>query len=262
MRADRLRGLAGLALARLAGRLGLWRRYERWLDPHIQGWLARRPGTFLDVGVHLGQTLLKVKRLSPATPYVGCEPNPAALFHALELVRTRRLEGCRLLGVGLGAAPSLAELASRDADTDSAASLVDGFREASFYAVRRHVPVFDGDTVIARLGAAPVSMIKIDVEGGELEVLEGLRGTLQRDRPAVLCELLPVYDPATRLGAFRKARQDRLEELMRSLDYRFHRIGRDAGLSPLERLEVHGDLARCEHLFVPGEEQVAWAVSR
>ena len=33
-------------------------------------------------------------------------------------------------------------------------------------------------------------MVKVDVEGSELEVLEGGRGTILRDRPALIVELL------------------------------------------------------------------------
>jgi hypothetical protein len=36
---------------------------------------------------------------------------------------------------------------------------------------------------------APPTAVKIDVEGAEIAVLEGMRETLERHRPAVICEL-------------------------------------------------------------------------
>lgn len=38
-------------------------------------------------------------------------------------------------------------------------------------------------------GLPPPTFVKIDVEGAELEVLQGMRATAERHRPAVLCEI-------------------------------------------------------------------------
>jgi FkbM family methyltransferase len=46
-----------------------------------------------------------------------------------------------------------------------------------------------GDDVIKKMGLPRVDLIKIDVEGFERRVLEGLSRTIQRDRPAILMEL-------------------------------------------------------------------------
>jgi hypothetical protein len=35
----------------------------------------------------------------------------------------------------------------------------------------------------------PPAVVKIDVEGAELAVLEGMRETIRRHRPAIICEL-------------------------------------------------------------------------
>jgi FkbM family methyltransferase len=51
------------------------------------------------------------------------------------------------------------------------------------------VPVVRGDDFFAANRLPPVSLLKMDVEGYELNVLEGLKETLRRDRPPILMEI-------------------------------------------------------------------------
>jgi len=64
------------------------------------------------------------------------------------------------------------------------------------------------DALVEREGLPTPTVIKIDVEGAELEVLAGMERTAQRWRPAVVCEV----DAQTREEAEAKARgvEDRL----------------------------------------------------
>jgi hypothetical protein len=50
------------------------------------------------------------------------------------------------------------------------------------------VPVETGDALLTRLGVCDVDLIKIDVEGHELETLRGLRDTIANRRPVVAME--------------------------------------------------------------------------
>lgn len=52
------------------------------------------------------------------------------------------------------------------------------------------VQIRQADRAIAELGVKRVDLLKIDVEGYEKEVLAGLAGTLRRDRPIFLIELV------------------------------------------------------------------------
>jgi FkbM family methyltransferase len=58
-----------------------------------------------------------------------------------------------------------------------------------------------GDSIVTELvePGLPVGMIKIDVEGQEVEVLLGLRGTITRDKPVLMFETLftPLCPPPT-----------------------------------------------------------------
>jgi FkbM family methyltransferase len=55
------------------------------------------------------------------------------------------------------------------------------------------VPVTTLDAAVAQQGWGRVEFIKIDVEGMELEVLRGARGTLESLRPVVLFETLEMF---------------------------------------------------------------------
>jgi len=253
VRVEWMRGRSGRLALALMDRLGVWRLWERWLDPAMGRLLDGHTGAFVDVGVHVGQTLLKVKRLSPDTPYVGFEPNLPALAQVETMVRRRRLAGCTFYPLALGTSWGVASLHSRGGDADPAASVVEGFRERAFYSAARCVSLAAGDDVLAGAGHRPVAMIKIDVEGGELEVLQGLRQTLAGDRPPVLCEVLPVYDAAESRGAFRLQRQEEMEALLSDLDYRILRLQRDGNLLLQATIGVHGNLEQCDYLFLPVE---------
>ena len=53
------------------------------------------------------------------------------------------------------------------------------------------VEVVRGDDWIADHHLPPISLLKMDVEGFEVNALEGLRETLWRDRPPILMEIQP-----------------------------------------------------------------------
>ena len=58
------------------------------------------------------------------------------------------------------------------------------------------------DAALAVEGAAPVSLIKLDVDGHEIDVLEGARHTLQYHRPRIVIEMAP-YDSELFTTVFR-----------------------------------------------------------
>jgi hypothetical protein len=50
------------------------------------------------------------------------------------------------------------------------------------------------DDLVADGSIKPPTVVKIDVEGAELAVLQGMRHTLAEHRPAVICELHGTHD--------------------------------------------------------------------
>lgn len=231
------------------------RQSESWMVDLLATLLDQRPGAFLDVGVNVGQTLVKVKAIDPDREYIGLEPNPVCVFYTQNLIRWNAFERCTLLPVGLFTHDSVLalDLFAEDDAADSSASMISHFREDSVVHSSVFVPVFRFDSLAKILGDTVVGVVKIDVEGAELEVLKSLLQLIRRDRPAILIEVLPVYSQD---NTFRRERQDKLETLFADAGYALHRVGKTrsgayAGLEPIEAIGIHSDLTKCDYLALP-----------
>lgn len=225
---------------------------EPWLFRAFSKVLGLYEGAFVDVGVNLGQTLIKVKLIDPKRAYYGFEPNPQCVQYVSELIKINGFDDCTLVPVGLSSAASVATMFAKNDAVDPSASLVPGFRAAERYARRQYVPVFPGDAMLADVER--ITLLKIDVEGGELDVVAGMVATLARCTPIIFCEILPVFDDATENGAFRTQRQNALRAHLHALGYVLFRMMRDDTVVELARIETHGDLALTNYAFVPMAE--------
>lgn len=223
---------------------------EPWFVDALDRVLGLRQGTFVDVGVNLGQTLLKVKALDAGRRYVGFEPSPVCASYAQALIAANRFTHATIVPAGLATEASVVQLFSKAA-ADPSASMVAGFRDPGRYSASQSVVVLGADSVFAALRIDDVAVVKVDVEGAELDVLQGMQTTLRRFAPFVFCEILPVFDETTDVGRFRRVRETQLLALMRELGYRLFRLLPDGKVEPVETIEVHGDLRRTNYIFVP-----------
>lgn len=163
---------------------GLLGRTERpllaWFERHV------RPGeTWIDVGAHYGYTAFALARLvgmrgrvftfEPVSETARCVDQGARLNH---------LDQVTVLPLGLGAARTIEarRLPLRRGMADSTS-------RAAGDAVTILVARFDWLWPILGGPAGPIHGIKIDVQGMELEALEGMLDTLARWRPHVVVEL-------------------------------------------------------------------------
>lgn len=162
-------------------RSGMW---ESETVRFVWGWL-RGGMTVLDVGAHVGQyTLLASGLVGPAGRVIAFEPHPVL---GPVLRRNVARAGCQnvtVLPVALGRAPGLGTLVLNPPDNFGGSSLQPD--EASAHYARATVEVTTLDGALDRLGGPPVDLVKIDVEGAELDVLDGGRRTLAANPGIVL----------------------------------------------------------------------------
>jgi FkbM family methyltransferase len=160
------------------------------LEPGVQEALRRhvRPGDVVyDVGANLGFYALLAARLTgPGGRVEAFEPVPG---NAAAVACNAALNGfgnIAVHAVAVGAQEGEGELlVARDAGWSH-------LRDRGWHPYTRgrlRVPVLALDTLIERGELPPPDVVKIDVEGSEIAVLEGLSATLRARRVTVVCEL-------------------------------------------------------------------------
>jgi len=229
------------------------RMREVWLFDALQRVMLERAGAVIDVGVNVGHTLVKIKTADPQRDYIGFEPNPQCMQYTQHLIRVNGYTRCTLVPVAISNRNGLLKLL-QNFDVDPSATIVEGFREPERYEQATIVPVFGGDEALEDLGVREIAAIKIDVEGGEFDVLQGLERTIRRTSPCVFCEVLPVFDEHTDTGRFRLRRQTALRDWLGDHGYTIFRCDSDATMQELDDFGVHADMTLANYVFVPGAE--------
>lgn len=219
--------------------------------------LKEKEGAFIDVGVNVGQTLIKLKSLDLERKYFGFEPNPNCVFYVNKLIEKNQFPDCTILPVGLYTDNKVLtlDLFSEDINNiDASASLVENFRPDHQISKKLYVPVFRFECVSKLLKFNSLAIIKIDVEGAELEVIKSLLEQIQAYRPIMLVEILPVY---TQENDFRMKRQKELEDIFSELNYTLYRVRKSgdvfSGLIRIDTIGIHSDINQCDYVIAPEE---------
>lgn len=239
---------------------------ERFIT--LLGFLLReRPGAVIDVGANIGRFLLYIVSVDRQAQYVGCEPNLDCCYYIEDLIRANDLRQHSILPLGFSDKSATMELMLND-DFDVCATVVTEFYAQNRLRNRKLIYLETGDNVLSDLGLDSISLIKIDVEGGELDALRGLTRTIDTFRPMLIVEVAPyahleTTDPAAdaanpdrrRVAAFRKKRIGELEGFLRDARYGYFKINDGNRLQALDSLDpgTSTDLNEMDYLCVPSE---------
>lgn len=156
-------------------------------EPRVAEWLRRsvKPGmNVIDVGANIGTyTLLFARLVGAGGRVMGVEADPQVAEILALNVRVNALDN---VDVVRGAAHSEAGRLRLGRATASSWFTGVYYQQAAEWF---EVAAYPLDALVRERGFVPVHLVKIDVEGAELAVLEGMREILARDRPVVLVEL-------------------------------------------------------------------------
>jgi FkbM family methyltransferase len=177
---------------------GASRVHERYLDAVCRGRQepftaelfarsAREGATVVDGGAYLGfYTLLAARRVGMEGTVFAFEPNPDTFELLRQNVRENDLvDRVVALPVGICAAPTRRPFyIGRGDGAKSSLFVPERWREAT---------ETECTSLDDALGARPVDLVKLDIEGGEVEALRGMRRTLASSPdPCVIVECNPA----------------------------------------------------------------------
>ncbi len=203
---------------------------------------ARDGSTVFDVGANIGLMSVPVLAARPGVRVVSFEASPDTVTY---LSRTR--EGCAFRdrweivprAVGRVAGKSEFHVGAPDMGA------YDGIKRTGRSATERVLQV-DATTLDLewrRLGSPEVSVIKIDVEGGEYDALLGAAECIARWRPAVVLEWGP-----RNIGAYGRSMADLLAIAQR-LGYRVWALPHLAEVTDPVALGVHASVTESFLMF-------------
>jgi FkbM family methyltransferase len=181
--------------------------------------------TIFDVGGFEGIfTLFFARRMGAAGRLCTFEPNPRNFVRIVENVRLNAFPRVDVCQLALGAAPGHASLVFPPDET-ARGSLLDDIQaqiREEKHADTVVVEVETVDRLVAR-GLPEPDFVKIDVEGLERDVLEGMKGTIARRHPRLYIEIHGA-DKARKLD-----NATSVIEFLWSADYDVHHVesGRD-----------------------------------
>ncbi len=229
---------------------------EPWMTELLEVLLPANKGIFIDAGANTGQTLLKLKSIESGREYFGFEVNPSCIAYLKELIKVNNLPGINLMPFGVSDKTGVTTLQFYyDNDVDVTASIISDYRPGDKVVKREYVISSRLDD-LELFYEKEIGIIKIDVEGAELEVISGAKRIISTERPVMIIEILPAY---TKSNVNRVNRQIQIEAIFKDLNYSIFRINKDKAnhlwkLTRLDSFIVDGNLSESDYILIPEEK--------
>lgn len=222
--------------------LRLWSLGDDWVSNRVywRGWtgydgecgptffrLAQRADVVLDVGAYVGFYTLLAGHANPEGRIHAFEPLPAIHERLTGNVALNKLSNVECHLAAVGETSGLADYFHGADLLPTSSSLSFDFMKTAADVQRSTVRVIRLDEFIESRQISRVDLMKVDTESTEPEVLRGMKTVLARDRPHIVCEVLPGRNT-----------ERAIEEVLQPLGYRYYLLTPE-GPQPTDRIVGH-----------------------
>ncbi|MFD3498456.1 FkbM family methyltransferase [Streptomyces sp. NPDC058678] len=159
--------------------------------------LAAKSATIADVGAHVGYFSLIAALANPNAKVHAFEPVDQVHARLSVNVRSNNVQNVKLYQAGVSSSAGWADISVRF--SGNLLSTGSTLEHAAADAQLKRIQLMPLDEVFAD---TRLDLVKIDVEGHEMAVLQGARQVLKRDRPTVMLEALRDAPLDTLLAEF------------------------------------------------------------
>ena len=209
-------------------------------------WRNLKPGAvFLDIGAHHGvYSVVAAKKLGANGVVAAFEPSVREYRRLRMHLRLNRLGSVRAEPLALGSAACTQKFFQITNGDNTRGGFrppasEDRVSEISVETVRL-------DDYVSQFPRARVDFVKLDVEGGEREVLRGASSVLTKFRPILICEIL---DATTQAWGY-KARE--IIQMLESIDFAWFDIRSNGSIVPHKIREHYPEIRN--YVAVPKEK--------
>jgi FkbM family methyltransferase len=207
--------------------------------------VLRRGDTFLDVGAFHGvYSVIAGKRVTNRGRVIAFEPSPRDRRRLALHLRWNGIRNARVEPFAVSSTASEATFFQVISGDPTRNGLKPPASDDSVAKIT--VKAISLDEYVAETGLARVDVMKLDVEGGELEVLRGAAAMFEKFRPVLICEVL---DQTTLVWGY-KAREIILQ--LASAGYVWFECGADGSLIPHEIRDEYPDVKN--YVAIPQEK--------
>lgn len=145
--------------------------------------LVKPDAHVVDVGANIGWTALRMATLASTGWVRAFEPHPLNFSRCQENISRNAVSNLKIFPFALGSSRGMVQMEVRTP------SNLGGNRIAPKFTGSTPIEVWPLDEIIGTFPDKHIDLIKIDVEGYELQVLRGSLDTLKRCRPVLFIEL-------------------------------------------------------------------------
>jgi FkbM family methyltransferase len=261
----------------LVGRLGF-----QLLDPvdsdlleTLKKVLQHRRGPVVDVGANIGLLLRGLAQIDREIPYVAFEPSVTCCHYLEAFIRSNGLTRHVVFPVALGCEGGVVTFQFNE-EADVSGTITRGFRPQAMYRHRKPVILESGDAILSEVfrdSCDRIALVKMDVEGAESLVLNGLTQTIATHRPFIILEIAPyqhfidgtlnkayfgevTQSEAERIARWRQERIRDIDSFLEDRRYACLKILKNGDLRRVSSVDQGSqkDFKELNYLAVPHEE--------